>query len=85
MVKKIISLYIISAFLGLITGSIASLFQLTIVALDTQLTHLYHYASQHSWPVGLLSALISMLFVFIAWCSVHYLAPEASGSGVPEI
>ncbi|CEG57166.1 H(+)/Cl(-) exchange transporter ClcA [Legionella fallonii] len=83
--SKTLKLYIISVFLGVLTGLIASLFQIAILKLNGGLSFLYAFVDQHNWPTGLLSAVISMLMVFIAWFSVQYIAPEASGSGVPEI
>lgn len=83
--KGILVLYIISALLGVLTGAIASAFQWAIAQFDTSLSLLYTFIGQYGWPVSLCSALISMVLVCIAWLSVRYLAPEASGSGVPEI
>lgn len=83
--KKILILYAISIILGVITGVVASLFQIAIAHLDALLKLLFTQAQQHHWPVGLLSAVITMVMVLIAWAAVRYIAPEASGSGVPEI
>ena len=85
MAKKILILYAIAALLGVLTGTVASLFQLAISGLDALLASFYTFIAQHGLPVGLCSALITMLMVLLAWLSVHYIAPEASGSGVPEI
>jgi CIC family chloride channel protein len=85
MSKKLLRLYFIAALLGLVTGTIASLFQWTIAGLDTSLALLFQFIEQKGWSVGLCSAVISMLMVLVAWAGVHYIAPEASGSGVPEI
>lgn len=85
MTKKILVLYFISALLGLLTGVIATLFQLAIAQVDETLVQLFHFIELHGWPVALFSALISMFMVIVAWACVHYYAPEASGSGVPEI
>ena len=83
--KKILYLYAISTLLGVLTGLIASLFQLAINWVDSSLSSFLGFVHHNGWPVGLISALISMLMVLIAWLSVKYIAPEASGSGVPEI
>lgn len=83
--KKILILYAISILLGVLTGTIASLFQLAIASLDALLTSLLRFIQLQGWPAGLFSALISMVMVVIAWLSVRYIAPEATGSGVPEI
>lgn len=83
--KRILKLYAISMLLGVITGIVASLFQEAIAMLDNSLASLMNFIHHHGWPVALCSALISMVMVVIAWLSVVYIAPEASGSGVPEI
>jgi len=83
--KKVLILYAISMLLGVLTGLIASLFQIAISWLDGVLHSFFGFVHQHGWPVGLVSAFITMLIILIAWLSVKYIAPEASGSGVPEI
>lgn len=83
--KKILSAYMIALLLGVLTGTIASLFQLAIVGLDSLLNSFLNFAQQMGWPTGLISALISMSMVLLAWLGVRYVAPEAAGSGVPEI
>ena len=82
---KVLIVYGIAVLLGLLTGFIGSMFQLAIVAMSQLLQSILQFASLHGLPVGLVSALLTMLLVFIAWLSVQYIAPEASGSGVPEI
>jgi CIC family chloride channel protein len=78
-------LYAIAALLGLLTGTCASLFQLAIDKLSRSLSLFYSFIAQHGWSVGLTSSLITMLMVCVAWLLVRYIAPEAAGSGVPEI
>lgn len=85
MTKKVLVLYFIAALLGLLIGVIASFLQIAIAQLDNYLELLFVWVKQHNLPVALCSALVSMLMVFLAWLAVHYIAPEASGSGVPEI
>jgi CIC family chloride channel protein len=83
--KKILILYAVSMVLGVLTGTIASLFQLAIAWLDALMSSLYGFVQSHGWPVGIVSAIVSMLMILIAFLSVKHIAPEASGSGVPEI
>lgn len=83
--KKILILYFVSILLGILTGALASLFQLTIEILDRGLELFYTYLAQHHMPAGLLSAFVSMSMLFIAWLLVKNIAPEAAGSGVQEI
>ncbi|TAL62009.1 MAG: H(+)/Cl(-) exchange transporter ClcA, partial [Legionella sp.] len=85
METKVLILYAVSIILGILTGIIASLFQLGIAGLDQLLAWFYAQAAAAGWPAGIISALVSVLMVFVAWLSVQYIAPEASGSGVPEI
>lgn len=83
--KKTLILYLVSVVLGFLTGLIASLFQLAIAGLDALLANFFSWIQSHDLPLGLISALVSMIMVLIAWLSVRHIAPEASGSGVPEI
>lgn len=83
--RNVLMLYVISMLLGIITGLVAALFQLAIRGMDWGLDALYQVVRFHGWSVGLVSAVMSMLMVFLAWFSVQYIAPEAAGSGVQEI
>lgn len=83
--KKILILYFVSVLLGILTGAIASLFQLTIQQMDHLLELLFHMTESYGLPVGIVSAMTSMVMLFIAWMMVKYIAPEAAGSGVQEI
>jgi CIC family chloride channel protein len=85
MAKKVLILYAISMLLGILTGGVSSLFQLCISSLDALLVSFFSFVAAHGGPVGLISALVTMFMIILAWASVHYIAPEASGSGVPEI
>jgi len=83
--SKVLKLYVVSILLGILTGTIASLFQISIEKLDNMLRWLFDAVALYGWPAGLISAVVSLLMVLIAWISVQYIAPEASGSGVQEI
>lgn len=83
--KKIIKLYLLSALLGMLTGVVGSVFQLAIARLDAAMSNFFILLSERHWPVGIVSGVFSMVFVFIAWLSVQYIAPEAAGSGVQEM
>lgn len=82
---KILSIYGVAILLGVLTGIVGSLFQLTIKWFDSILAQAFILADGYGLPVGLISAVISMLMVYIAWLMVQWIAPEASGSGVQEI
>lgn len=83
--KRTLILYLVSVLLGFLTGLIASLFQLAIAGLDVLLEEFFVLVHNNGLPLGLISALVSMFMVLIAWLAVKHIAPEASGSGVPEI
>lgn len=83
--SKVLILYGVSLLLGILTGIVGSLFQLAITGLDALLSLFFNFAALHAWPLGIISALLSMLMVLVSWLSVRYIAPEASGSGVQEI
>lgn len=82
---KILSVYAIAIALGILVGLIGTLFQLAILELDKLLSALFVYLELHHWPTGLISALISMLMVLLAWRLVRGFSPEAAGSGIQEI
>lgn len=82
---KLLIVYAVAILLGITTGIVGSFFQLAIQYLDSFLVQVFNHVKAHGGSVGLVSALISMIFVFIAWFLVQGFAPEASGSGVQEI
>ncbi len=83
--SKVLALYVVSIVLGSIVGLVGSTFRLSIDLLSTTFASFFHFMAQHGWPAGLISGLVSMLLVLTAFCAVKYIAPEAAGSGVPEI
>ena len=83
--ERILVLYGLSCLLGIVTGSVGSLFQLSLAFLSQQLNHFFSFLQLYQYYVPFYSGLISMIFVFVAWLMVRYLAPEAAGSGVQEI
>lgn len=83
--NKILILYVVSVVLGIVVGLVGSTFRLSIDVLSALLDHFYHFLSINGWPSGLISGLVSMIMVYAAYLAVKHFAPEASGSGVPEI
>lgn len=82
---KILRIYGIAILLGILVGIIGSLLQLAIMGINQLLETWYVYAGAHGLPVGLISAVTSMIMVFVAWMLVKRIATEAGGSGVQEI
>jgi CIC family chloride channel protein len=83
--KKILNIYLIAILLGILSGIVSSLFQLSIRGLDALLSSFFQFANNHGLSVSIISALTSMLMVWLAWLMVQHGAPEAAGSGVQEI
>jgi chloride channel protein, CIC family len=82
---KILILYALSILLGVLTGFIGSVFQLAITWSSKGLSWWFAFAKAHQWHAGLVSALTTMVMVFVSWSLVKWFAQEASGSGVQEI
>lgn len=83
--NKILTLYVVSIFLGIIVGLVGSIFRLSISVLGIFWEFLAHFIGGQGWGAGFISGLISMVLVLAAFLAVKYIAPEASGSGVHEI
>ncbi len=78
-------LYAVSFVLGIVVGLVGSTFRLSIDILGNLLNNFFQFLSLHGWPAGLISGLVSMVMVYAAYFAVKHYAPQASGSGVPEI
>ncbi len=85
MYNRILKLYLMVVLMGILIGLIGSCFQLSISTISAWLSHLYLSTKSFGLPVALISTVVSMVIIFVAWLMVIYIAPEASGSGVPEI
>ena len=83
--NKMLLLYLVSILLGILTGLIGSVFQLAIAGLDRGLVYILDFVRQQNLPAALVSALLSMIMVAVAYILVRRFAPEAAGSGVQEI
>ncbi len=82
---KTLVLYGLSILLGIVTGTVGSLLQLAIHWLNNALISWFNFAESKGFNIGIVSALTTMVMVFIAWALVKWVATEASGSGVQEI
>lgn len=83
--KKILKLYYVSFVLGIVVGLVGSTFRLSIDVLGNILDNFFQTPTLQGWPAALISGLVSMVMVYASYFAVKQFAPEASGSGVPEI
>lgn len=71
--------------LGILVGFIGSVFELLVEQGEIYIELFFDYAKTGGIFMILISFLIIITMSLIAWALVHYVAPEASGSGVPQI
>lgn len=83
--SKLLMIYLIAIVLGILTGVTGSLLILAISGLSKLMVVGLGYVRVYGWPVGIISAVVSMIMVYTSWLLVRVYAPEASGSGVQEI
>lgn len=83
--NKLLKFYAIATVLGVLVGLVGSSFRLSIDLLGTLLDHFLRFTGEQGWPLALISGVVSMLMALSAYLAVKYIAPEASGSGVPEV
>ncbi len=82
---KILSIYGVAIIVGCLTGLICSLLMLAIQETNHFLTFMSQFALGHDWPVAVCSIALITLMVFFSWWLTVRFAPEAAGSGIPEI
>lgn len=85
MVKRILKAYGLALVLGLLIGLLGAYFQLSIEFIHANLEYVFGLIHRPVYLTAILSGFISSSFVLIAFYLVLTYAPEASGSGVPEI
>ena len=85
MFKKILKLYGLALLLGVLVGLLGSFFRLAVTFMSEALHSFFQNVSGYGLPVPWVSALVSMVFVLLAYGAVRRYAPEAAGSGVQEI
>jgi CIC family chloride channel protein len=85
MYRRILKMYGLVTLLGALVGVFGSCFQLSIRVISHWLSMLYQAIHYTGFPVSIIAVIVSMSMVFVAWLLVQYIAPEAHGSGVPEI
>jgi chloride channel protein, CIC family len=82
---NVLRIYGVSILLGVLTGAVGSLFQLSIEWTDKGMSHLFALSTSSHLPTWLISMVVSMVMVLASSYLVFRFAPEASGSGVQEI
>jgi len=83
--SKFLTFYFIAIVLGVLCGTVGSCFILVIRGLTKLLGNAFEFMQFYGWPIQYISAIVSMLMVYVAWLLVRLYAPDASGSGVQEI
>ncbi|MCE0495961.1 H(+)/Cl(-) exchange transporter ClcA [Vibrio salinus] len=83
--KTPVSVLILSVIVGVLAGFVGTYFELAVHFIsDTRTEWLKSEISSH-FPLWLAAFLISAGLAFIGYYLVHRFAPEAAGSGIPEI
>lgn len=85
MYKRILKLYGLVIVLGVLVGIIGSWFQLSISIVSHWMTRLLQWVQLYGTHVAWVYVVVTMILIFCAWLMVRYIAPDAAGSGVPQI
>ncbi|MBU2896281.1 H(+)/Cl(-) exchange transporter ClcA [Vibrio hepatarius] len=83
--KTPLSILILSLMVGILSGLVATLFELAVHFVSDTRTDWLKQAIGRALPLWLAAILISAALAFVGYYLVHRFAPEASGSGIPEI
>ncbi len=83
--KTPVSVLFLAALVGLAAGLIATLFEITVHWVSEQRTEWLRDVISSVLPLWLAAFLISALLASVGYYLVHRFAPEAAGSGIPEI
>ncbi|MGF1727726.1 H(+)/Cl(-) exchange transporter ClcA [Photobacterium nomapromontoriensis] len=83
--KTPVSVLFLSALVGLGAGLLSTLFEIAVHWIADQRTAWLRAEITSALPLWLSAFLISGLLAFIGYYLVHRFAPEAAGSGIPEI
>jgi CIC family chloride channel protein len=83
--KTPISVLFLSSLVGVLAGFVATLFELGVHFVSETRTDWLKDEIVSVLPLWLAASLISAFLAFIGYFLVHKFAPEAAGSGIPEI
>ncbi len=83
--KTPLSVLILSLVVGILAGFVGTMFELAVHFVSEQRTDWLKEAITGVLPLWLSAFLISAALAFIGYFLVHRFAPEAAGSGIPEI
>ncbi|MDF5463401.1 chloride channel protein, partial [Vibrio parahaemolyticus] len=79
------SVLIMAAIVGTLAGFVGTYFELAVHFVSETRTEWLRSEIGNVLPLWLAAVLISALLAFIGYFLVHRFAPEAAGSGIPEI
>ncbi|NOH62685.1 H(+)/Cl(-) exchange transporter ClcA [Vibrio sp. RE88] len=83
--KTPVSVLILSLLVGILAGIVATFFEIAVHFVSETRTDWLKQAIGSALPLWLAAFLISAALAFIGYYLVHRFAPEAAGSGIPEI
>ena len=75
----------LSVFIGILAGGMSALFDHGIIWISELRLYVIEYYSDSTTPLWLVAIPISSLMAGLAFYITHRFAPEAGGSGIPEI
>ncbi|MDX1303358.1 H(+)/Cl(-) exchange transporter ClcA [Photobacterium sp.] len=83
--KTPVSVLFLSALVGLLAGLLATLFEIGVHWVSEQRTTWLRDVISSVFPLWLVAFMISAALALVGYFLVHRFAPEAAGSGIPEI
>ncbi|GLT19897.1 H(+)/Cl(-) exchange transporter ClcA [Vibrio zhanjiangensis] len=83
--KTPLSVLVLSLIVGILSGLVGTMFEMAVHFVSDTRTEWLKQAIVRSLPLWLAAILISAALAFVGYYLVHRFAPEAAGSGIPEI
>ncbi|PMH37088.1 chloride channel protein [Vibrio sp. 10N.286.49.B3] len=80
-----VSVLVLSCIIGILAGFVATYFDIAVHFVSETRTEWLKTEIAHILPLWVIAFIISAALAFIGYLLVHHFAPEASGSGIPEI